>query len=101
MDISKLNEDEIKSRNGDMSKNLHQLENLSKKMHKLLECANSVIEGQIEDIIRSYNHIKKLKDVYQQTIKDELAKRQISKLELFNKSKLNINLSKFSDMIQS
>ena len=57
--------------------------------------------SQIEDIVRSYNHIKKLKDVYQQTIKDELAERQISKLELFNKSKLNINLSKFSDMIQS
>ena len=90
MDISKLNEDEIKSRKDDMSKNFHQLENLSKKMHKLLECANSVIEGQIEDIVRSYNHIKKLKDVYQQTIKDELAKRQISKLKIVVRKIYNI-----------
>ena len=48
MDISKLNEDEIKSRKDDMSKNFHQLENLSKKMHKLLECANSVIEVKLK-----------------------------------------------------
>ena len=40
-----------------------QLDNLSKKMHNLLECANSVIEDQIEDIVGSSNHIKKLKDV--------------------------------------
>ena len=65
-------------------------------MQNLLECANSVIEDQIEDIVGSYNHIKKLKDVYQQTIKDEVVKREISKLELFNESKLKINLSKFS-----
>ena len=65
-------------------------------MQNLLECANSVIEDQIEDIVGSYNHIKKLKDVYQQTIKDEVAKQAISKLESFNESKLKINLSKFS-----
>ena len=40
-------------------------------MQNLLECANSVIEGQIDDIAGSYNHIKKLKDVYHQTIKDK------------------------------
>ena len=66
-------------------------------MQNLLECANSVFEHQIEDIVRSYNHIKKFKDVYQQTIKDEVAKWEISKLELFNESKLKINFSKFSE----
>ena len=65
-------------------------------MQNLLECANSVIEDQIEDIVGSCNHIKKLKDVYQQTIKDEVAKQVISKLESFKESKLKINLSKFS-----
>ena len=79
-----------------MSKHLQQLDNLSQKMQNLLKCANSVIKDQIEDIVGSYNPIKKLKDVYQQTIKDEVAKREISKLELFNESKLKINLSKFS-----
>ena len=95
-DISNISDDEIKSGKDDMSKNLQQLDNLSKKMQNLLECANSVIEDQIEDIVGSYNHIKKLKDVYQQTIKDEVVKREISKLELFNESKLKISLSKFS-----
>ena len=96
VDVSNINDAEIKSRKDDMSKHLQQLDNLSKKMQNLLECANSVIEDQIEDIVGSYNHIKKLKDVYQQTIKDEVVKREISKLELFNESKLKINLSKFS-----
>ena len=96
VDVSNINDDEIKSRKDDMPKHLQQLDNLSKKMENLLECANSVIEDQIEDIVGSYNHIKKLKDVYQQTIKDEVVKREISKLELFNESKLKISLSKFS-----
>ena len=96
VDVSNIDDDEIKSRKDDMPKHLQQLDNLSKKMENLLECANSVIEDQIEDIVGSYNHIKKLKDVYQQTIKDEVVKREISKLELFNESKLKISLSKFS-----
>ena len=62
-----------------MPKHLQQLDNLSQKMQNLLKCANSVIKDQIEDIVGSYNPIKKLKDVYQQTIKDEVAKREISK----------------------
>ena len=96
VDISNINDDEIKSRKDDMPKHLQQLDNLSKKMQNLLECSNSVIEDQIKDIVGSYNHIKKLKHVYQQTIKDGVAKRGISKLELFNESKLKINRSKFS-----
>ena len=96
VDVSNINDDEIKSRKDGMSKHLQLLDNLSTKMQNLLEYANSVIEDQIEDIVGSYNHIKKLTDVYQQTIKDEVIKREISKLELFNESKLKINPSKFS-----
>ena len=96
VDISNINDDETKSIMDDMPKHFQQLDNLSQKIQNLLECANSVIEDQTEDIVGSYNHIKKLKDVYQQKIKDKLAKREISKSELFNESKLKINLSKFS-----
>ena len=96
VDVSNINDDEIKSRKDDMSKHLQQLNKLSKKMQNLPECANSGIEDQIEDIVGRYNHIKKLKNVYQQAIKDEVVKQEISKLELFNESKLKINLSKFS-----
>ena len=96
VDVSNINDDEIKIRKEDMSKHLQQLDNLSKKMQNLLECTNSVTKDQVEDIVGSYNHIKKLKHVYQQTIKDEVAKQEISKLESLNESKLKINFSKFS-----
>ena len=74
VDIGNINDDEIKSRKDDMSKHLQQLDNLSKKMQNLLECTISVIEDQFKDIVGTYSHIKKLKDVYQPTIKDEVAK---------------------------
>ena len=74
VDIGNINDDEIKSRKDDMSKHLQQLDNLSKKTQNLLECTNSVIEDQFKDIVGTYSHIKKLKDVYQPTIKDEVAK---------------------------
>ena len=74
VDIGNINDDEIKSRKDDMSKHLQQLDNLSKKMQNLLECTNSVIEDQFKDIVGTYSHIKKLKDVYQPTMKDEVAK---------------------------
>ena len=61
VDVSNINDDEIKSRKDDMPKHLQQLDNLSQKMQNLLECANSVIEDQIKDIVGSYNHIKKIK----------------------------------------
>ena len=92
VDISNINDDSIKSKKDDMPKHLQQLDNQSQKI--LFECQNSVIEDQIKDIARSNNHIKKLKDVYQQTIRDEVEKREISELELFNESKLKINLRK-------
>ena len=95
--IGNPNDNEVKSRKDGISKHLFQLENLSKKVHNLLKCFNSVTEDKIESIAGSYNHIKKLKHVYEQTIKDEVAKQEISKIELFNKSKLTINLSKFSE----
>ena len=72
--ISNINDDKIKSSKDDMSKHLQQLDNLSKRIHNLLEYANLVIEDQIKDIVGSYNHIKKVKDVYLQTIKIEVAK---------------------------
>ena len=74
VDIGNINDDEIKSWKDDMSKHLQQLDNLSKKTQNLLECTISVIEDQFKDIVGTYSHIKKLKDLYQPTIKDEVAK---------------------------
>ena len=58
VDISNINDDEIKNRKDDMPKHLQQLDNLWQKMQNLLECTKSVIEDQMEDIVGSYNHIK-------------------------------------------
>ena len=74
VDIGNINDDEIKSWKDDISKHLQQLDNLSKKTQNLLECTISVIEDQFKDIVGTYSHIKKLKDLYQPTIKDEVAK---------------------------
>ena len=40
VDISNINDDEIKSRKDDISKHLQQLDNLSEKMQNFLKCAN-------------------------------------------------------------
>ena len=53
VDISNINDYKIENRNDDMPKQLQQLDNLSQKMQNLLECTNSVIEYQIEDIVGS------------------------------------------------
>ena len=78
-------------------KHLQQLDNLSQKMQNLLKCANSVIKDQIEDIVGSYNPIKKIKRcIPTNNQRWSSQTRNLKKLELFNESKLKINLRKFS-----
>ena len=65
-------------------------------LHSLLESSNSVVENQIDNIMGRYNEINKMKDIYHEAINNESTVREISKQELFNESKLRINLPKFS-----
>ena len=96
VDLDEMNDDEITSRKNDLPKEINKVENLSKKVHNLLECSNPVIENQIDEIVEMYKNINKMKNVYTKAINDEVNEREISKQELFQESKLKINLPKFS-----
>ena len=86
-----MNDDEITSRKSDLPKEMKKVENLSKMLHNLLECSNSVVENQIDEMVERYNNINRMEDVYSQGINSEATEREISKHELFKESKLKIN----------
>ena len=62
---------------------MKKVENLSKMLHNLLECSNSLVENQIDEMIERYNNTNRMKDVYSQGINSESTEREISKQELF------------------
>ena len=91
-----MNDKEVAIRKGDLPKEIQKLENLSKKIHDILECSESSMEHKMDDIMQRYRKIIKLKESYSQCINNEMRNREITKQELFNESKLKINLPKFS-----
>ena len=103
VDVNEMNDDEIATKKNDFPKEINKMESLSKKFHNLLECSNSVIENQVDEILEGYKNINRMKDRYTQAINDEVNKREISKQEMSKESKLKINLPKFSGygMIQN
>ena len=66
-------------------------------VHNLLECSNSVAEGEVDEIMANYSNISELKEENVKDINNEVKNREITKQKLFNESKLGINLPKFSD----
>ena len=80
----------------ELPKQVQKLENLSKMVHDILECSESALENRINDIMDMYRKINKLKESYSHCIDDQMRKREITKQQLFNESKLRINLPKFS-----
>ena len=91
-----MNDEEVANRKGDLPKDIQKLENLSKKIHDILECSESSMEYKIDEIMQRYRQITKLKESYIQCIENEMRNREITKQELFKESKLKINLPKFS-----
>ena len=96
VNITDMNDDEISDRKNEFPKQLQKLENLSKMVHDILECSESAMENRINDIMDMYRKINKLKKSHSPCIDDEMRKREITKQQLFNESKLRINLPKFS-----
>ena len=94
--ITDMNDDEISDRKKELPKQVQKLENVSKMVHGILECSEPAMKNIINDILDMYKKINKLKESYSQCIDDEMKKREITKQDLFNESKLRINLSKFS-----
>ena len=94
--ITDMNDDEISDRKKELPKQVQKLENVSKMVHGILECSEPAMKNIINDILDMYKKINKLKESYSHCIDDEMKKREITKQDLFNESKLRINLSKFS-----
>ena len=90
-DIKQLSDDEVRERKSVLLKLIERTENLSKMVHNRLECSNS--EDEVDKIMANYSNISQLKGEY---VKDINNKVKITKQELFNESKLGINLPKFS-----
>ena len=90
-DIKKLSDDEVREKKSGLLKLIGKTENLSKMVHNLLECSNSVAKDEVDEVMSNYNNISHLKEEYVYEVKN----REITKQKLFNESKLRINLSKF------
>ena len=94
-DIKHLSDDEVKERKSGLLKLIERMENLSKMVHNLLECSNSVKKDEVDEIMANYSNISLLKE-YFKDINNEVKNREITKQKLFDESKLRINLPKFS-----
>ena len=86
-DVKVMKDDEIAIRKAGPSK---------KDVAHLLKSSNSVVEYQIDNIMERYNEISKMKDIFLEAINRESTVRETFKQELFNESKLRMNLLKFS-----
>ena len=64
---------------------------MTKLIHELLESTNIVTETKV-----SYHNLRKLKNSYASSVNKETKLREITKLEIFSKSKLKISLPKFN-----
>ena len=95
-DVKHLSNDKVRERKSGLLKLIERTKNLSKMIHNLLECSNSVAEDEVDNIMTNYSSISDLKEEYVKGINNEVRNREITKQKLFNKSKLRINLPKLS-----
>ena len=58
VDVNEINDDEIATRKNDLPKEINKMESLSKRLHNLFECSNSVIENQVDEIVERYDRMK-------------------------------------------
>ena len=95
-DVKQLSDDEVRERKSGLLKLIERTENLSKMVHNLLECSNSIAEDEVDVIMANYSNISQLKEMYVRDINNEVKNREITEQELFNESKFRINLPEFS-----
>ena len=94
-DVKHLSDDEVKERKNGLPKLIKRTANLSKMVHNLLECSNTVAKDEVDEIMANYSNISLLKEGYFKDDNNEVKNREITKQNLFNESKLRINLPKF------
>ena len=95
-DVTYLSNDKVRERKSGLLKVIEKTENLSKIVHKMLECSTSISEDKVDKIMANYSNISGLKEEYVKGLNNEVKNRETTKQKLFNESKLRINLPKFS-----
>ena len=58
-DVKHLSDNEVRERKSGLLKNTERTENLSKMVHNLLECLNSVAEDEVDRIMSNYSNIRR------------------------------------------
>ena len=86
----------MSDRNTELPMQVQKMENLLEMVHDILKCSEPTMKNRINDIVDMHRKINELKENYSHCIDDEMRKRKITKQQLFNESKLRINLPKFS-----
>jgi len=89
---------ELLQMKSDFPTQISQLNNISKKYESILQMPIQKAEllQDVTDIGQRYERLLKSKSVYQTSINDAIIKQDVYKQKLFNQSKLNIRLEKFS-----
>ena len=80
-DVKHLSDNEVKERKSGLLKLIERTKNLSKMVHNLLECSNSVAKDEVDEIMANYSN-SLLKEEYFKYINNEVKNREITKQNL-------------------
>ena len=78
-DAKYLNVNEVSERKTGLLRPIERTENLSKMVHNLVECLNSVAKDEVDEIMANYSNISLLKEDYFKDINNEIKNREIKK----------------------
>ena len=95
-DFKQLSDDEVRVRKCGLLKLIERTKNLSKMVHNLLGCSNSIAEDEVDKLMANYSNISQLKDTYVKNVNNDVKSREVTEQELFNESRLRISLPKLS-----
>ena len=93
-DVRKLNE--VADQRCNLFKQIQRFTNITRLIHELLGSTNAVTEMEVDNILSSYHDLRKLIDSHASLVDEEPKLREITNLEIFNKSKLKISLLEFN-----
>ena len=78
-DAKYLSVNEVSERKTGLLRPIERTENLSKMVHNLVECLNSVAKDEVDEIMANYSNISLLKEDYFKDINNEIKNREIKK----------------------
>ena len=96
--VNDVSDAELLQMKSDLPTQIDQLNKISKKYESILKVPIQKAETllNITDIGQRYEHLLKSKSTYQTSINDAIIEQDVYKRKLFDQSKLNIRLEKFS-----